>query len=65
VQDKETSKKSYSLKVADWEEIEEQALQASEMPTMTINFHKHGVRLAVIDYQDWLEYVQWLGSENE
>ena len=63
VQDKETSKKSYSLKVSDWEEIEEQALQASEMPAMTIHYKSHDVRLAVVDYQDFLEYVKWLKSQ--
>jgi hypothetical protein len=64
VQDKETSKKSYSLKLDDWLEIEEQALKAGETPVVTVNFHKHDVRLAVIDYRDWLEYVEWL-KENQ
>ena len=63
MQDKETSKKSYSLKLDDWREIEEQALGASETPSITINFYKEGVRLAVIDYQDWLAFVEWLKTE--
>lgn len=64
VQDKETAKKSYSLKVDDWLEIEEQALRAGEVPTVTVNFYKQDVKLAVIDYRDWLMYVEWL-KENQ
>ena len=64
VQDKETSKKSYSLKLDDWLEIEGQALLSSEMPTMTINFSSHNVKVAVIDYQDWLEYVKWRADKD-
>ena len=60
VQDKETAKKSYSLKVDDWLEIEEQALRAGEVPTVTVNFYKQDVKLAVIDYRDWLMYVEWI-----
>jgi len=63
VQDKETSKKSYPIKVEDWLEIEEQALKTSEIPSFTINFSKHKIRLAVISYEDWLEFVEHIKNK--
>ena len=64
VQDKETAKRSYSLKVDEWREIEEQALRTGEKPAMVVTFSSDDLRLAVVEYEEWVEYIKWLGGKS-
>ena len=52
--------KSTTLKWEDWEEVEDQALRAGEMPAMVIEFEGREPWLAVVDYNEWVRYVEWL-----
>jgi hypothetical protein len=70
VQDKETDvegrrTRSISVKLDDWESVEEQALLAGETPSMVISWKRAGVKLAIIDYDDWLRFVNMLKEEKD
>lgn len=50
--------RSTSLKVDDWEEVRNQALRTGEMPVLVFRFVESGHMLAMVSYDDFLEFVE-------
>jgi hypothetical protein len=59
---KYTEAKSYSIKVKYWDETEKNAFSIGKLPVLVIEFDPQRKGLAVIRYEDFIEFDRLLGG---
>lgn len=59
---KYTEAKSYSIKVKYWNEIEQNAFSIGKLPVLVVEFEPQHKGLAVIRYEDFIEFDRLLGG---